>query len=32
MELAYLTLLIATFVIIAVVSVYILVKLFAGQR
>jgi hypothetical protein len=32
MELAYLTLLIITFVIIAVVSVYVLVKLFAGQR
>lgn len=32
MEVAYLVLLIATFVVIAVVSVYILYKLFAGQR
>ncbi len=32
METAYLVLLIAVFVAIAVVSVYILAKLFAGQR
>ena len=32
MEAAYLVLLIATFVAIGVVSVYILLKLFAGQR
>lgn len=31
-ETAYLALLIATFVVIGVVSVYILIKLFAGQR
>jgi hypothetical protein len=32
MEATYLALLIATFVLIAIVGVYILVKLFAGQR
>ena len=32
METAYLAVLVATFVAIGVVSVYILVKLFAGQR
>lgn len=32
MEATYLVLLIATFVIIGVVSIYILLKLFAGQR
>lgn len=32
MEATYLALLIATFVLIGIVGVYILVKLFAGQR
>ncbi len=32
MEIAYLVLLIGTFVAIAAVSIYILTKLFAGQR